>query len=483
MGFNFGAFAGGAAKGIRAGSDLADQMQQRKLREAQINAFSAEQLGKQAYATSLIPGMQPVPAGANSGGNAPLLSRIPIIGDVGEAFGLWGPVPSQAAPAGPQMARGGPMPGPSASMPAASGQPPQAPGAAPSPSPMGNPMVANVATAIDRANPGLRQANPAAFAAAVQIGVEQMQQQQKFGLETDLTRAQIGKMGAEGDLTRAQVADVRGPSADLKRAQAENLSATTAQTKEETKLLPAKQKLEEYKVKLEELKADAAQAKMRLDEAELNAKVGDFASQREYRDAQIAKMRADRMLDMGKQKLAESKNAAEIENLQAQAGEHKAKINYYNQKATGAPDRDKAIKNELTQAGVQLRFHQGQINELMTSMNPTNPAIQARIREHQAAAQAYTARVRDLEGQLSTAPKKEEAPAPQEIKPERQTELGKVSNKILELSKTQDTAGVQRLVEMLKARGVPPHEIQWALDNARKMSTTAPTTPQVPQSR
>ena len=401
MGFNFGAFAGGAAKGIEAGTNLADQIQQRKLREAQLNAFSAEQLGKQAYATSLIPGMQPIPAGANNGGNTPLLSRIPIIGDVGEAFGLWGPVPSPAAPAGPQMAASGSMPGSPAPMPSAPSAPPQAPGAAPSPSPMGNPMVANVATAIDRANPGLRQANPAAFAAAVQIGVEQMMQQQKFGLETDLTRAQIGKMKSDEGLTQAQ----------------------------------------------------------------------------------IAKMRADRMLEMGKKKLAEGKNAAEIENLKAQAGEHKAKVNYYNQKATGAPDRDKAIKNELTQAGVQLRFHQGQINELMTSMNPTNPAIQARIKEHQAAAQAYTARVRDLEGQLSTAPKKEEAPAPQEIKPERQTELGKVSNKILELSKTQDTAGVQRLVEMLKAKGVPPHEIQWALDNARKMSTTAPTTPQVPQSR
>jgi hypothetical protein len=69
--------------------------------------------------------------------------------------------------------------------------------------------------AIDKANPGLRVNNPAAFAQAVQIGISRAAEMQKSQLQSDLTRAQIAGTNSE-NAYRA------GPQTDLTRAQADN---------------------------------------------------------------------------------------------------------------------------------------------------------------------------------------------------------------------------------------------------------------------
>lgn len=495
MGFNFGAFAGGAAEGITSGSNLADQMQQRRLREAQLNAFNASNLGEQAFTNAMIPGMSAMPQGANAGGQQPLLSRIPFIGDLGAQLGLWGGVPPGQPgmmPPGQPMARPQ-MAGSPPRMDMAGGQPSPAPGGQPAPSgapPIAQPPagiagatdIGTIASAIDQANPGLRQSNPAAFAAAVQMGMKFMQQQQQTGLDTRFKEAQITGMGSENKLREAQAQNIPVQT-DLTRAQIENQRAETSIRGEELKIVPAKLKLQEAEVKLREMQAEAAQAKMRVDEAELNAKTGDYQSQREFRDAQIANMRAERLLKMQKQKTDEMKTGAEIQELGSRSKKQEAEAGYAERRGNTPMDQDKLINQELTKAQVQFRFHQNQINDLMTSMNPNDPKIKARINEHMREAAAYGARVKDLEGQLSTAPKTVDNPFQQtEVPAVRQSELSKVSQKFAEFARSNNVQEAKRLKELMISKGIPAHEVEWAIQNARTLMQQAPAV-QVPQSR
>lgn len=492
MGFNFGALAGGMAEGIESGVNLRDQILARQLKQAQLNAFNNNNLGQQAWTNAQIPGMTPMPQGANPGGGGviPILQQLPLVGQLGQELGLWGPTPAAAQPPMPSpqgsapmggMPRGQPSPAP---QPQAGSAPAQAPSQpvgqnAASTTSTGAPSIQDVAMAVDKANPGLRQSNPAAFSEAVKLGFKYAQEQAATALDTRYKESQIAGMGSENKLREAQAANLPVQS-DLTRAQIENQRAETDVKKGELLLQPQKLKLEEAKVKLEEAKQEAAQNKMRLDEAEANAKVGDFQSQREWRDAQIANLRSERMLKMQKQKFEELKGSAEITELGSRSKKQEAEAGYYDRKGLTDTDQDKLINQELGKAQVQARFHDNQINDLLTSMNPNDPKIKARIQDHMRSAAAYRERVKTLEGQLSTAPKPTvDNPFEQtEIAPARQTELGKVSQKFLELSKSNDTEGARRLAESMKAKGFPPHEIQWALDNARQLSKTAPMVPQ-----
>jgi BMFP domain-containing protein YqiC len=492
MGFNFGAFAGGAAQGIQAGSNLADQMQQRQLRQAQLNSFNNNNLGEQAYYSSQIPGATPVPEGMHQGqgGIVPILSQMPVVGQIGRELGLWGPMPTSPQAAQPYAggqgaSQGGGMapppmqgaPQPFASQGAPMGQPaPRPQGQAPVSG--GTPMAA-VAEAIDRANPGLRTTNPQAFAAAVKIGVQHLQESEKMSLERDLTRAQTSNIGSQADVNRAQVADMQGPGADLKRAQIGNIQSETSLRGEQIKAIGPEIKLKEAQQKLEELKADNAQVQMRLEEAKLNAQVGDYASQREYRDAQIAQMRAQRLLNMQEQKLKDIKTRAEVDELKARSSLHESKAS-----GSGVVNKDKQINGEITKAAVQLRHYEDMERQLLQSINPNEPRIKALLAETRPFIQAYRARVQDLEGQLSTA-KPPAAPTPSaEIPAPRQQELDKISSKFLELQGKSDKEGVQRLITLMSSKGVPAHEIQWAIENARnKMSAPTTSQVQVPQSR
>lgn len=492
MGFNFGAFAGGAARGIESGSNLADQMQMRKLRQAQMNAFDASNLGKQAFTNSMIPGMTPMPQGAGATGVMSTLERLPLVGQIGRELGLWGDVPGgapagQPAPptGGMQMAGGmpapmaspppgGPAPQPAASMGNPAGQPQNSP----------SDIMQIVAAAIDRANPGLRQSNPAAFSAAVMLGVEHAQKQQESQLNTDYKRAQIAGIGSENKMRDAQVESIP-LDRDIKREQLAGHRADTAIKQEELKLTGPKLKLQEATIKLKELEQEAAQAKMRLEEAELNAKVGDYASQKEWRDAQIARARWERQAELQKQKVAEAKSVAEIDKMRTEGKLNEAKAVELQNKGLSPVAKDKQINEALTKAAVQLRHYDNQKARLLTSMTPNDPKIKALVAETQQYIDAYAARVKDLESQLSTAPKPQTEAAPQkvEIPAPRQQELGKVSSKFLELARKNDMEGAKRLRDLLVSKGVPQHEIDWALQNARTMANTggASSGPQVPQ--
>lgn len=501
MGFNFGAFAGGAADGIESGSKLADERRTRALRDAQLGAFNAGQQGQQAWVNSMIPGAQPMPQGAGGqGGVVPILSNMPIIGQLGRELGLWGDVPQQpGSQPMPQMAaagqagqpQGGGMPQqPSYGAPQASQPPAQAP--SPSPIPAGQPAAPSptsaqaIAAAIDKANPGLRASNPAAFAQAVQMGIAHVQESEKAKLQSDLTRSQISGQDAENVYKGAQTQNLQGPQADLTRANTENVKSQTEVHKGEALLAPAKLKLEQAKQKHEELKANAAQAKMALDEAEVNAKVGDYSSQRQWRDAQIANMRAERLLKMQEQKIKDAKSGSEIDELKSRAKMNEQHGNLYESQSGGAGAsraKDKEVNVALGKAQMQLRHYENMDRQLRQSMNPNDPRIKQLQQEIQPFIQENRARVQELESQLSTAKKAPEVQATPEIPAPRQQELGKISAKVLEYANSNNKEGVAKLVQALKAKGIPEHEIQWALENARTMSNSAPSKPQVPMSR
>lgn len=501
MGFNLGAFAGGMSGGLESGTQMADQMQMRKLRQAQLGAFNAGQQGQQAWVNSMIPGAQPMPQGAQHGGVVPILSNLPLVGAIGRELGLWGDTPQAAQ----QPQAGGPPSGPGfvpspsgppqGQSPASQGgQPAQpAPQAAPQPqqpaasAPPITPDI--VAAAIDRANPGLRASNPAAFAQAVQLGLAHAQQMTKTQLDTDLTRSQIAGQNAENQYKGAQTANLQGPQTDLTRATTENTRAQTEVHKGQALLAPAKQKLEEAKQKLEELKADQAQRLMGLQEAEMNAKIGDFASQRSYRDAQIANFNADQKIKTQEQKIKEAETNAKIEHMGAQSKEATAHAGLYESQSGKdgvSAARDKEVNVALGKAQVQLRHYENMKSHLLQSVNPNEPRVKALMQEVEPFIQQNRARVQELEEQLSTAHKAPAQAAPQatpEIPAPRQQELSKISSKMLEFAKSNDKEGAQRLVAAMKAKGVPDHEIQWALQQARTMGNSAPTGPQVPQSR
>lgn len=495
MGFNFGAFAGGMANGIESGVQVSDQMQQRALREAQLKALTSGQLGEQAYVQSLMPGGTPMPQGANQQGIVPMLSKLPVVGAIGRELGLWGEMPQvNQAPQPYGQTSPGPQPGQGGGQQAMSGQPqPQASSAptsqAPQPqAPAGQPSgqgfsPQEIATAIDKANPGLRVSNPAAFAQAVQIGISRAAEMQKSQLNTDLTRSQIAG-------NQADTAYKAGPAVDLARAQTDNTKAMTEVHQGEARLAPAKLKLQEAQQKLEEAKADQAQAKMRLDEAESNAKLGDYASQREWRDAQIANMRAERLRKTAEDKIKELKTGAEVKELEARTDLNEAHGRLYDSQAGGAGvsrAKDKEVNVALGKAQMMLRHYENQDRQLLQSINPNDPRIKALRTEIAPLIQENRARVKELEAQLSTAKKAPEAAAPsapQEVPAPRQQDLAKVSAKLLEFANSNDTASAQKLIDLMKAKGIPPHEIQWAMEHARTLSNGAPAArPQVPQSR
>lgn len=482
MAFNLGAFAGGAAKGIESGVNLQDQLQQRKLREAQYNAFNAQNLGQQAFTNSLIPGMTPMPIGANPQASQPLLSRLPLIGPIGQELGLWGGVPGgQGAPPSPGM------PSPGGQPPAMASQPPApSPAAPPGGQPAGPPdMIQAVAQAVDQANPGLRMSNPAAFSAAVMLGVEHAKAQAATQLDTDFKRAQITGMGSENKLREAQALNIPAQT-DLTREQIKTQQAETDIKKEELKLTGPKLKLKQAEIKLKEAEQDAVQSKLRLEEAEINAKVGDYKSQREWRDAQIAKARADRQLEIRKQKTQEAKTQAEMDKMITEGKVNEARAGYLNRKDLGPEANDKRVMQELTKAQVMLRHHQDMKARLLTSINPNDKRIKALVAENDSEITRYAAEVAELEGELSSN-KKPETTSPQatpvktEVPPARQQELGKISNKFLELAKRNDMEGAKRLKDLMVSKGIPQHEIEWALQNARQMGTASSNQPQVPQ--
>lgn len=508
MGFNFGALGSGLSEGLQSGTQMADQMQMRKLRQAQLGAFNAGQQGQQAWVNSMIPGAQPMPQGAQHGGVVPILSNLPLVGAIGRELGLWGDTPQSAqqpqaggqaggAPSGPGFVPSPSGPPQGQSPAPQGGQPAQpAPQAAPQPQqPAASALPITpdiVAAAIDRANPGLRASNPAAFAQAVQLGLAHAQQMTKTQLDTDLTRSQIAGQNAENQYKGAQTANLQGPQADLTRATTENTRAQTEVHKGQALLAPAKQKLEEAKQKLEELKADQAQRLMGLQEAEMNAKIGDFASQRSYRDAQIANFNADQKIKTQEQKIKEAEANAKIEHMGAQSKEATAHAGLYESQSGKdgvSAARDKEVNVALGKAQVQLRHYENMKSHLLQSVNPNEPRVKALMQEVEPFIQQNRARVQELEGQLSTAHKALAQSAPQaapEIPAPRQQELSKISSKMLELEQADDREGGKKLVAAMKAKGMPDYEIQWALRQAQAMSNSAknkPQSPQVPQSR
>lgn len=485
MAFNFGALAGGISQGLSTGVNLADQMQLRKLREAQLNQFNANNLANQAYTNALIPGMAPMPVGADQDrSNLNILRRMPLIDTLGRQLGLWGDIPNSQYP----LHQGAQPPAygnaqqlapqqPSASQ--SAGQPAISPGV-PGPQSSGLPAdAATIAAAIDKANPGLRMSNPQAYAAAVKLGIEYAQQQAQFNLENAYKRASIEDIGAQTKMRQAQTEAIPEETA-FKREQTATQKVETEIKQGELKLQPTKLDLEKAELELKNRQADAVQADLRLREAENNLKAGNYQSEKEWRDAQMANLRAERMYKIQQQKLAVIKENSEATEREARTRKENAQADWYERRGTTPEDKDKVINEELTKAGVNFRFHNNEINRLLTSINPNDPQVKARIAEHQRAATAYGARMKDLEGQLSTAPK---PTAPAEITPARQTELDKVANQLVNLSKTNDVQGAQRLVQLMKDRGFPQNEIDWVLQRGRTLSQSAPTPAQVPMSR
>lgn len=210
MTFNLGYFGGGFSQGMNNAFTNMDKLQEIRLRRQALQDWQNQQAAQAAYGNYLYPGSTPVPQ--PGGGEQPFLSKVPILGDIGGALGLWDQPPEAYQPGMPQqpMATGpqaaaGPPPridlggGAPPQGPATAVAPPQAPAqpAAPQAAAGMPPGMGEIAAAVDRANPGLRARNPQAFISAVQMVYQQQTGEQTTQLTADKTRAGIDETKAK----------------------------------------------------------------------------------------------------------------------------------------------------------------------------------------------------------------------------------------------------------------------------------------------
>lgn len=240
MGFNIGALAGGISDGWSAGVDLRSKDLQQQLTQHQLQEYQNAQAAQRAFTNMLIPGAQPMPGTPQQPGSGlPTMAQLPIIGPIsrgiesagqafGDFFGMGGqpqassaPPQTGARPAMPQSAPAAPS-----GMGAVSAQT-QAPAgpqtAALSGGTPGMPNAQMIAQAIDQANPGLKQRNPDAFAAAVNMGIQQIARFQDSQLAAAKTRAEIGDIESRGPLNKAKV-ETEGAKAGYYSERARNPS-------------------------------------------------------------------------------------------------------------------------------------------------------------------------------------------------------------------------------------------------------------------
>lgn len=217
MAFNLGALAGGLSEGLESGANINNKNLAAGLSKDQLMQLRAQHAGQQAFMNTLIPGATPTPNPEISGIDnmkMPAMSQMPVIGDIGRAAGIW------AQP--PEPAGGMPMPGRNpmgtgggaAPSPAPQPMPQQQPGIAvrqegnqppieSHPGMMANMSPQAIAAAIDKANPGLRQRDPAAFAHAVEFGMQQVAAITQQGQQSQLNQAQVGHLNAQSEMERA----------------------------------------------------------------------------------------------------------------------------------------------------------------------------------------------------------------------------------------------------------------------------------------
>lgn len=206
---NFGALAGGAADGLQSGSVLADQALSRQLKQQQLQEYLNAQAGQRAFTNMAIPGMSAMPGTPQQPGSGlPTMAQLPILGPISRglesAGNAFGDLLGFGSPA-PQPAPGMPLPG--------RGERPEAGQPSPAPQASSGSMTAMpgmetmqmVATAIDKANPGLKQGNPQAFAAAVQLGMQRINEYASAQLEAGKNTAEIGKLNAQTETEKSKL--------------------------------------------------------------------------------------------------------------------------------------------------------------------------------------------------------------------------------------------------------------------------------------
>jgi len=229
---DWGSFAGGLSSGMDRGITNVGNLQRDRMLRLQLEQQKAQQQGQQAYMNTLFPGSQSVPQ--PSGIQLPHLAQLPVIGPMGEAAGLWKQPPEMQpstmgmqAPQGMSVGPGTP-PVPGGGMPAPQMNPAfhSMPGAQPMPQQPQQGMVPpavrqeqgqtvesvpgftsgmqvqQIAAAIDKANPGLRQNNPQAFVAAVQYAQQQVAELTQQHTEQAYKGAQAEELGARAEMER-----------------------------------------------------------------------------------------------------------------------------------------------------------------------------------------------------------------------------------------------------------------------------------------
>jgi hypothetical protein len=229
---DWGSFLGGIGQGYSQELKNTGTINQNEMARLQYQNQKAQQLGQQAYMNTLFPGSQSVPQ--PNGMQLPHLAQLPIIGPMGEAAGLWKQPPEmQPSTMGAQPQPGasvspGTPPVPGGGMPAPQMNPAfhSMPGAQPVPQQPQQGMVPpavrqeqgqrvesvpgftsgmqvqQIAAAIDKANPGLRQSNPQAFAAAVQYAQQQVAELTQQHTEQAYKGAQTEELGARAEMER-----------------------------------------------------------------------------------------------------------------------------------------------------------------------------------------------------------------------------------------------------------------------------------------
>jgi hypothetical protein len=237
---DWGSFAGGVSSGLESGSQINQRNAGTAMSKEQLAQIIAQNAGAQAYIKSLYPGSMAVPPNVQPSAQGidnqsmPAMSQMPVIGPAiqglqnlfgggsqppqgGGNMPMRNPMFSGGIDGGGGMPQGSPpmgaiqppqQPQPGMAMPTGQvqgGQPIERAQAQPAPpQPQGMPVTPQaLAIAIDRANPGLRQSNPRAFAQAVQIGMQQMAQMQGQQSEIAFKQAQAQELGARGEMETA----------------------------------------------------------------------------------------------------------------------------------------------------------------------------------------------------------------------------------------------------------------------------------------
>jgi hypothetical protein len=197
---DWGSFLGGAADGLSQGEKNVGQRQKNKMDNLAYQDALTQQAANQAVMNAIYPGSKPIPSPQQQGG-LPSLAQAPVIGPLGNALGLW-QQPAER-PGIPQQGVAGPQPPTTTQR----GVPTPA---TPQPTFQPDMQPQQIAILVDRANPGLRQTNPQAFVAAVQLAQQQMQQMRMGNLDTAYKGAQVKELGARGELEQAHGDYYRG---------------------------------------------------------------------------------------------------------------------------------------------------------------------------------------------------------------------------------------------------------------------------------